>query len=170
MQAEVRPGRAPDIPVLQEIERRALALLEGHRAQAVFRSHETCPEDLLEGAAAGRLWVAEVQAVPVGYALAGEIDGDAYLMQMDVDPAYGRRGLGRRLLERVCEPARGSGHHAVLLVTLRDVPWNAPFYASAGFTEWPASEWGAGIRAAVEQERALGFPMSLRVVMRRLLA
>lgn len=86
---------------------------------------------------------------------------------MDVDPSHGRRGIGRRLLETVCEAARASGYRAVLLTTLSDAPWNAPFYASAGFREWPVSEWGLGICMAMEQERKLGFPVSLRVVMRR---
>lgn len=170
MRAVIRAGQVSDIPALQVIERRATVLLRGHCAHAVFLPHLLDREALLEGISTARLWVAETDAEPVGYALGGEVDGDFHLLQMDVDPSHGRRGIGRRLLETVCEAARASGYRAVLLTTLSDVPWNAPFYASAGFREWPVSEWGPGIRKAMEQERKLGFPMSLRVVMRRLLS
>ena len=53
----------------------------------------------------------------------------------------------------------------MLLTTLRDVPWNAPFYASEGFVELPLAQCGPQLRATLQQEAALGFPMQLRVAM-----
>ena len=53
------------------------------------------------------------------------------------------------------------------LTTLRDVPWNAPFYAARGFAEMPEFAWGPQLNDVVARERILGFPMDLRVVMRR---
>ncbi|MGE8222336.1 MAG: GNAT family N-acetyltransferase, partial [Stenotrophomonas sp.] len=43
------------------------------------------------------------------------------------------------------------------------------FYASEGFTLLPEPEWGAGLRGVMAEEAALGFPMHLRVAMRRVL-
>ncbi len=63
--------------------------------------------------------------------------------------------------------AAARGLSWITLVTLREVSWNAPFYARHGFVELEESHWGPGLRTLVKGERKLGFPMSLRVVMRR---
>jgi GNAT superfamily N-acetyltransferase len=103
----------------------------------------------------------------VGFALCGEVDGHAHLFEMDVVPEHGRRGIGSALLEAVCSEAATRGYPAITLTTLRDVPWNAPFYTARGFSELAETEWDAQLRGIVDRERMLGFPMRLRVVMRR---
>jgi len=163
----LRPGRATDAATLIGIERRACEMLRGHEAYPVFARSTLDPDDHAEAAARGRLWVAEADGQAVGYALYTALDGAAHLAQMDVDPPYGRRGIGRALLEQVCTSAAGEGFGRITLVTLRDVPWNAPFYARAGFGPVAAGDRTPGLDAALEQERRLGFPMHLRVVMQR---
>jgi Sortase and related acyltransferases len=115
----------------------------------------------------GRLWVAEAEGQVLGYALYGELDGAAHLEQMDVEPAHGRRGIGRALLECVAARATAEGFGRMTLVTLRDVPWNAPSYARAGFAVLDPAGCTPGLHAVLAQERSLGFPMHLRVVMQR---
>ena len=168
--ATTRPGGADEAHALIAIERRAAQRLIGHEAYPLF-STLTLPVDaVVQAAHAARLWVADVDGTPVGFALYGALDGQAHLLEMDVDPAFGRRGIGRALLEAVCDAARSEGFPAIVLTTLADVPWNAPFYARAGFVEWPPEHWGDGMREVIAQERRLGFPMQLRVAMRRALA
>jgi len=166
----VRPGHEADIATLLEIERRAAALLLGHEAHDLFAMHSLSQEDLLRGACDGGLRVAEMGGEAVGFALFGELDGHAHLFEMDVLPEHGRRGIGGALLEDVCAQARRRDFRAITLTTLRDVPWNAPFYAKHGFSEPIEKEWSQGLREIVVRERMLGFPMRLRVVMRRELA
>lgn len=168
--ATVRPGRADDAQALVAIERRAARRLQGHEAYPLFATTTLPTQCIVEAAAAGRLHVAEVDGTAVGFALYGVLDDAAHLLEMDVEPAHGRRGIGRRLLDAVCAAARAEGFAAIVLTTLSDVPWNAPFYAKAGFVEWPASQWGPGMRAVMAHERQLGFPMHLRVAMRLTLA
>ncbi|RPE75831.1 GNAT family N-acetyltransferase [Vulcaniibacterium tengchongense] len=163
----LRPGRADEAAALIGIERRACELLRGHEAHAAFSRHTLAPEDHAEAAAHGRLWVADCAGRALGYALYAPLDGAAHLAQMDVDPGYGRRGIGRALLEQVCVRAAEEGFDRITLITLRDVPWNAPFYARAGFAPLAPGECTPGLRAAFEQERRLGFPMHLRVAMQR---
>ena len=43
------------------------------------------------------------------------------------------RGLGRRLLSHAIAQARSMDLGGLSLTPFRDVAWNAPFYASAGF-------------------------------------
>ncbi len=165
----IRPGREDDIEALLRVERRATRLLEGHEALAVFAMHAMTQDDLAIGIAEGSLHVATVDDAPVGFALVGTVDGQAHLLEMDVDPEHGRRGIGGALLEAACDAAARRGHAAMTLTTLRDVPWNAPFYARRGFTGLAEPQWGDELRRIVERERMLGFPMHLRVVMQRTL-
>lgn len=166
----LRPGTEADIAALLEVERRAAELLLDHGACDLFAMHTLSPQNLQDGIAHGILQVAEVGGQPVGFALCGEIDGHAHLFEMDVVPEHGRRGIGSALLESVCDEAAARGFTAMTLTTLRDVPWNAPFYAARGFVEMPESAWGPQLGGIVARERMLGFPMGLRVVMRRRLS
>jgi|GEM_PF-155880 len=82
------------------------------------------------------LVVAEQEGgTPVGFVHVLEEDNHAHLEQLSVLPAYARRGHGRELVEAALDEAADRGHDAVTLRTFADVPWNAPFYASLGFTE-----------------------------------
>ncbi len=163
----IRPGCEADIEALLDIERRAAALLLGHGAYDLFAMHSLSPESLLQGIESGVLRIAEIAGTPVGFALCGKVDGQAHLFEMDVLPEYGRHGIGSALLEAVCAEALAFGSAAMTLTTLRDLPWNAPFYASRGFAEMPESAWGPQLSEIVARERMLGFPMRLRVVMLR---
>lgn len=163
----LRAGAHADIDALLEVERRAAALLLGHGAYDLFAMHGLSPQNLQDGIAHGILHVAEVDGQAVGFALCGEVDGQAHLFEMDVVPEHGRRGVGRALLESVCSEAEERGFSAMTLTTLRDVPWNAPFYAACRFVELPEEEWGEQLVGIVARERMLGFPMRLRVVMER---
>ena len=163
----LRAGTEADIDALLEVERRAAELLLGHGAYDLFAMHSLSPQNLQDGIAHGILHVAEVGGQPVGFALCGEVDGHAHLFEMDVVPEHGRRGVGSALLESMCDEAVQRGFFMMTLTTLRDVPWNAPFYAARGFMEMPESSWGLQLGRVVARERMLGFPMPLRVVMQR---
>jgi predicted N-acetyltransferase YhbS len=82
-------------------------------------------------------------------------------------PAYGRRGLGARLLEGVCDWAEAHGYPAVTLSTFRDVPWNGPFYRKHGFRDLQPAEWTPGMQAIREKEAQHGLRVEARVFMRR---
>jgi len=167
MAERIRSAREQELARLLEIERRAGALLQGHAAQAVFAAHALDTQALRAGLARGQLWVAvDEDERCVGYLLGGRLDDGFHVLQMDVDPDAGRRGHGRALLRHARAVAVAAGFPCMLLTTLRDVPWNAPFYASEGFAELPPAQWGPQLRATWQQEAALGFPMQLRVAMR----
>lgn len=165
---EPRLPHADELGVLPAIEQRAGELLKGHEAYPVFAGHGLDLPTLQDGLERGQLWVVDAAAGGIaGYLLAGELCGDFHVLQMDVDPAHARRGHGRALLRHALAQARADGHAAAVLTTLSDVPWNAAFYASEGFVEVPQEEWNDSLRAVMAEEAALGFPMHLRVVMRR---
>lgn len=165
---EPRLPRGDELGVLPAIERRAGELLKGHEAYPVFAGHGLDLPTLQDGLQRGKLWVVDAADGGIaGYLLAGELSGDFHVLQMDVDPAHARQGHGRALLRHALAQARAGGYAAAVLTTLSDVPWNADFYASEGFVEVPEAEWSDGLRAVMAEEAALGFPMHLRVAMRR---
>ena len=121
------------------MEQAANALFEGSGLLTSVHDDVTSLEELSHAQAHGLLWVARgPDREPIGFALVDLVDGQPHLEEIDVDPAHGRRGVGRALLEAVCAWAREAGHAALSLTTFRDVAWNAPFYERAGSTRRPA--------------------------------
>lgn len=84
-----------------------------------------------------------------------ELDQTAHLEQLSVLPEHGRRGYGRALVEAAKNEARRRGYQSLSLRTYADVPWNAPFFARAGFVETrPATDFHKHI-AEVEERLGL---------------
>ena len=115
-----------------------------------------------------QVWVAcGEDDVPVGMVIASEREGAAYIEELDVVPAHGRRGLSSRLIARVCDWAEAQGYASVTLSTFRDVPWNGPFYRKHGFRDLSPADWTADMRAIREREARHGLRVEARVFMRR---
>ena len=168
---DIRLATAEDIPSLPAIEEAAGVLFEQIPATAALPLLLTPLEDFEEAARQGLLWVAAaVPDGPVGFALGERLDGCLHLEELDVLPAYGRQGIGTRLIHALCEGARARGIAAVTLCTFRDVPWNAPFYERLGFRILGEDELTPGLAARVREEELGGLRHELRVVMRNLMA
>jgi GNAT superfamily N-acetyltransferase len=105
---------------------------------------------------------------PVGFAWVNLVCGEPHLEELAVLPGAGRRGLGRALVEGVCVWAEDAGYRSVTLCTFRDVPWNGPFYLSAGFVELGPDCWCPELASIRASERANGLDdVGARVVMIR---
>lgn len=116
----------------------------------------------------GQVWVAYPDDdLPVGMVIASVRDGAVYVEEMDVLPEHGRRGIGSRLLETVCEWTAKQGHSAVTLSTFRDVPWNGPFYRRHGFSDLSQDEWLPWMYAIRKKEEQHGLHVEKRVFMLR---
>lgn len=163
----ITAARPNDLPLLPAIELAAAKLLAGHAPDAVL--NETTSQEELKGAQRhGRLWVALADGVPVGFAHVEVLEPTvAHLEEIDVHPAHGRRGLGRRLVMAVCAWAADHGYRSVTLTTFRDVPWNMPFYARLGFEVIPSEELSPALRSVVQDETRRGLDPTRRVAMRR---
>jgi GNAT superfamily N-acetyltransferase len=162
----VRPGGPGDIPSMQEIEIAAGALFAtiGMHDVAEDGAHET---ELLAGYVAdGRAWVAVANGVVCGYAIVDVLDGVAHVEQVTVHPDYGRRGIGRVIMEEVAAWARGRGYTALTLLTFRDVAWNGPYYRRLGFVDIPDDAMGPELTALRAHEAELGLDITIRGAMR----
>jgi GNAT superfamily N-acetyltransferase len=123
----IRPARASDLPVLQEIERAAGSLFAPLGMDLVAEDDPPSLEELQVYAGEGRAWVhADQDDRPVAYLLADVVDGCAHLEQVSVHPDHAHRGLGRELIGALTEWAAARGRPAITLTTYVDVPWNGP--------------------------------------------
>lgn len=106
----------------------------------------------------GVIMVADVPPVGVaGFVAVMPLDDEAFVLQLSVRRANQGRGVGRKLMTGIEDWARGQGLSGMTLTTFRDVPWNAPFYASLGYSEIAADKSRPGLMAerALETERGL---------------
>ncbi len=164
----VRQAREGDLSALPGIERAAATLFKEAGIEGLDEATLTPAESLRQGLEKGRLWVAEADGNRIaGFALAGTAGGNAHLEEMDVHPEFGRRGIGRALLEVVCAWARGAGYAAITLTTMDNVPWNAPFYESAGFRVLDRDGLTEALRDILREEVRRGMPPEHRVAMLR---
>lgn len=91
--------------------------------------------------AAGRVWLVEADAGPVGYAVLTrgfslEFEGrDAFLDELYVRPAFRGRGLGRALVDAVEGGCRELGVRALHLEVDRDQTRVQELYRRAGFRD-----------------------------------
>lgn len=164
----IRPAHRADIAALPAIEQRASELFLATEFADEVSQECLSIEFLTEQFEAGRLWVAAAENdEPIGFAAAIVLDGNAHLHEVSVDPAHGKQGIGRRLVEAVCEWAASQGFGRVTLSTFRDIPWNAPFYRKLGFNELPGTEHGPQMKTLRAEERESGLDISRRLIMKR---
>ncbi|MEM1229399.1 MAG: GNAT family N-acetyltransferase [Pseudomonadota bacterium] len=169
---QIGPAQQRDLAHLSRIELAAAALFPPGRLP---EPDQVLPAAELRAACqAGWLWVARHGAEPMGFALCAPEGSDLYLVELSVHPKTGRQGIGRALLRSVLEAAVAQGFTGVTLTTFGDLPWNAPFYESEGFTvvarqdeEAVGPECPAHLREHLSQEAAGG--LQQRVAMRRAL-
>ncbi|MEO5811263.1 MAG: 4-(cytidine 5'-diphospho)-2-C-methyl-D-erythritol kinase [Rhodanobacter sp.] len=163
-----RPGQ---VDALCAIERAAVQMFRGHRAWASYAGMPIPPGLLQRAIARGMVFVARDAAGEVlGFVwLDAEVAANGIdIVEINVLPRQGQRGIGAALLEHACAWARAAGYQQVDLGTLADVAWNAPFYARHGFVVVDKND--AGFALARERDQENGFPADLRVFMRRLLS
>lgn len=153
----LRPAEHDDDAAIERIERAADALLIDR-----FRATEWPPPtpSVERATVPGFVLVAEHTddtagtTDAVGFVHVLEFDGHAHLEQVSVLPTFGRRGIGRQLVDAALAECRRRGYREVTLRTYVDVPWNAPFYAACGFR--PSEPHTPALRELVEVESALG--------------
>lgn len=114
---------------------------------------------------AGSLWVAETEGRVVGF-LAGRVERPRlHIDEIDVERAAQGQGIGRSLLSAAADWARAKGLQAMTLTTFRDVPWNAPFYASFGFQDLDPAIAPPSIQASLAYEAEKGLRNRCAMIM-----
>ncbi|MBO0661053.1 GNAT family N-acetyltransferase [Jiella sp. CQZ9-1] len=155
---------------VQRIEGAAFETLRA--ASAVSGAIQTSSDDELRGYLDdGCLFAAfpeESNAVspdPVGYAGGYGVAGWLQLGEVDVMPAWQKRGIGTALVQAVIGEARMRGAIGVTLTTDRFARFNAPFYALLGFAALTPAQTPPHLAAILEAEPGKGLDPQRRVAM-----
>jgi predicted N-acetyltransferase YhbS len=163
----LRQAQPFEIERIREIERLAATRLFGTDLAHLAEDEPTEAAILLERLKSNDMIVAAEAGEPIGYVVFREVEGCAYVEQIDVLPSHAGRRIGARLLDAVAERAKARGLAALTLSTFRDVPFNAPYYQRLGFVALTDGDLTAGLRAIREEHLARGLDESRRVFMRR---
>lgn len=167
LRASIRVARPSDVAELNEIERRAQALFRPYGLEPEFAAHLVETAVLRSAQRSGRLFVATDPAdAPIGFSLVTRLPPWAQLAEIDVVPEWGRRGVGTALVQRAIDWARAAGFPALVLSTMRDVPWNAPFYRRLGFRVLATESLPPELRRLRAEEARRGLPVADRVIMK----
>lgn len=146
----------------------------GERADRLFADHgfpqiaalpPTPRSDFQRFVADNDAWLALWDAIPAGFAVAGQASGEYWLKEIAVDPACGRRGIGGALLSTVLDHARVEDRSRVFLSTFRDVPFNQPFYERRGFAVIEPESAAPGLREQFLREVPPGVDPATRTLM-----
>jgi GNAT superfamily N-acetyltransferase len=163
---EITLAAPAHLPELAAVELSAATLFREFPPAAPVLGEHTPLEVLQAAQQRQQLWVALADGVPVGFAVVSQLaEAQPHLLEMDVRPEHGRRGLGSALLRSVSEWVARKGYRQLTLTTFRGVAWNMPFYSKFGFVEVPPELQTPELRSIVEHERERGLCPAERVVM-----
>ena len=166
----IRLARPEELSRLREIEDEAAQLFSGFNVLDESRDESFSERILANLIAMRQVWVCSVgDSGPIGMVIVSVWGRVVYIEEMDVVPAYGRQGIGTRLLSHVCFWAASDGHERMLLSTFADIPWNGPFYRKNGFSFVSESEWSERMQLIRDEETRRGLDVSARAFMEKYL-
>ncbi len=113
----------------------------------------------------GHSLVAHVGEAMAGFLVAQPFSRELHIWEMDVAPAFQRRGIGAGLVRAAQIDARNTGFRALTLTTFRDLEWNAPFYVRLGFEEVTALDAHPRLAGELANEVDDGLPADRRCAM-----
>jgi GNAT superfamily N-acetyltransferase len=158
-----RPADAAGMPA---IERAAAELFSHGLGVEGFDPDDTWEvPDLERLIRKGHCLVAHVGETMAGFLVAQPFSRELHIWEMDVHPAFQRRGIGAGLVRAAQIDARNTGFKALTLTTFRDLAWNAPFYARLGFEEVTALDAHPRLAGELANEADDGLPPERRCAM-----
>jgi GNAT superfamily N-acetyltransferase len=158
-----RPADAAALPAIERAAAGALAAAPGLEGLDFTRTRTEA--DFARLIRKGHCLVAQVGEAMAGFLVAEPFRRELHIWEMDVLPAFQRRGIGAGLVRAAQIDARNSGFRALTLTTFRDVAWNAPFYARLGFEEVTALDAHPRLSGELANEIDDGLPAERRCAM-----
>ncbi|MBI1402307.1 MAG: GNAT family N-acetyltransferase [Porphyrobacter sp.] len=163
----LRLARAEDAAALPGIERAAAVAFAGEPSVDPLRTRSEA--DYARLIRRGHCLVAHVGERPAGFLAAEPFGRELHIWEMDVLPAFQRRGIGAGLVRAAQIDARNTGFRALTLTTFRDLAWNGPFYERLGFEEVTALDAHPRLAGELANEVDDGMPADRRCAMIRFL-
>ena len=159
----LRLARPEDAEAMPEIERAAAVAFAGEPSIDPARTRSKA--DYARLIRRGHSLAAHVGDAMAGFLVAQPFSRELHIWEMDVAPAFQRRGIGAGLVRAAQIDARNTGFRALTLTTFRDLAWNAPFYARLGFEEVTAIDAHPRLGGELANEVDDGLPADRRCAM-----
>ena len=159
----LRLARAGDAEAMPAIERAAGVAFASE--PGIDPTHTRSEADFARLIRKGHSLVAHVGEAMAGFLVAEPFSRELHIWEMDVAPAFQRRGIGAGLVRAAQIDARNTGFKALTLTTFRDLEWNAPFYARLGFEEVTAIDAHPRLGGELANEIDDGLPADRRCAM-----
>lgn len=159
----LRLARAADAAAMPGIERAAAAAFAEEPAIDPARTRSEA--DFARLIRKGHCLVAHVGEAMAGFLVAEPFQRELHIWEMDVLPAFQRRGIGAGLVRAAKIDARNTGFRALTLTTFRDLAWNGPFYVRLGFEEVTAIDAHPRLAGELANEVDDGLPAERRCAM-----
>ncbi len=106
--------------------------------------------------------------IPVGFAGGYFADEWLHIAEADVHPDWQRQGIGRRLMQALLDAGRAQGVRGASLTTDRFASFNAPFYATLGFSAVEGQVLSPRLERVLIDESRAGLDPRRRVAMQLL--
>jgi GNAT superfamily N-acetyltransferase len=165
---QIRSAQFEDLAIMAEIERAAATLFCDTPYAFLVDAEPLSIDFVTQQFRSARVWVAvDDDNICMGFAIANDVDGNAYLQEIDVHPNHGRRGIGRALIECVCLWGKSQHYNRIFLSTFLDIEWNAPFYLKCGFQILGEDKLTAGFQQIRQKEAEAGLPIDRRAILYR---
>lgn len=159
----LRLARPEDAAAMPAIERAAAIAFAGEASIDPARTRSEA--DYARLIRRGHSLVAHAGETMAGFLVAQPFSRELHIWEMDVAPAFQRRGIGSGLVRAAMIDARNTGFKALTLTTFRDLAWNAPFYARLGFEEVTALDAHPRLAGELANEVEDGLPADRRCAM-----
>jgi GNAT superfamily N-acetyltransferase len=164
----VRHALPEDLPKLGEVETSAAEIFRAANLSWITESEPMDLDVLHERLRHNHVWVAvpsDKDNQPVGFAVVDPKDNRFYLAELSVHKEWQRKGIGMRLISTIELQAKVEGFSSLSLTTYRDLDWNGPFYARAGFREVDLFVSGIEHTKEIEEQGRHGHDVSRRCAM-----
>jgi len=162
----IRPATQADFDTLPVIEMDAGQELAKFGLQSVADMPASPPEYYKQLPGLSVVFLACTGEQVVGFVICLVVDGQAHLKELSVMRCHMKKGIGRRLVATSIEWAKAKNFQWLTLTTYRDIPFNAPFYLSLGFTSFETGETWPCLSSIRENEKKTGLDIKARVCMR----
>jgi GNAT superfamily N-acetyltransferase len=159
----LRLARAADAEAMPDIERAAAVAFA--QEPSVDPARTRSQADYTRLIRKGHSLVVHVGEAMAGFLVAEPFRRELHIWEMDVAPAFQRRGIGAGLVRAAQIDARNTGFSALTLTTFRDLAWNGPFYARLGFDEVTALDAHPRLAGELANEVDDGLPADRRCAM-----
>lgn len=164
----IRTALSGDLEYLPNIERSAAQIFKQSHELSWVADDKSQPISLHQSCIqTGNSWVAVHNNESIGFINGVEHNNTFHICELSVSNDWQNKGIGSSLLNYIEEIMCERGISALTLITFKNIPWNAPFYESKGFTVIDDNDLSLFLIDILEEEAEAGLDIQARCAMQK---